>query len=182
MTDRPPPKEEDGPFLARWSRRKTESRDAAQVASEPPAETAPPAPPAEPEPPPELPDPESLTAESDFAPFLRDGVPEALRKAALRKLWATDPAWAKPDVLDIHNLDYSMPKVPGVVRTAWKVGKGYLDKAKPAEETPAEAAPTDTQTGAPPPPQTADDPPRVDPPEPAEDMPPNEETEPSGRI
>jgi hypothetical protein len=35
---------------------------------------------------------ESLTAESDFAAFLREEVPAALRRAALRRAWSLDPA------------------------------------------------------------------------------------------
>jgi hypothetical protein len=58
----------------------------------PPAE--PPAPAAEsitPAESPPLPPIDSLTHESDFTPFLRQGVPAALRNAALRRLWS-DPA------------------------------------------------------------------------------------------
>ncbi|MBX9698840.1 MAG: DUF3306 domain-containing protein, partial [Acetobacteraceae bacterium] len=39
-----------------------------------------------------LPPVESLTAESDLAPFLRPRVPAALRQAALRRIWQLDPA------------------------------------------------------------------------------------------
>lgn len=41
-----------------------------------------------------LPPAESLRADSDYTAFLRRGVPEALRRAALRRAWATDPAIA----------------------------------------------------------------------------------------
>jgi hypothetical protein len=98
-------------FLSRWSRRK---RDAVE---QPLAEAAPDAPlaegtlpeaPAEDQPPPartacpipevpeidpaSLPPVESLTIESDFAQFLRPGVPTLLRNAALRRMWSLDPA------------------------------------------------------------------------------------------
>jgi hypothetical protein len=39
-----------------------------------------------------LPSLDSLTAASDFTAFLRKEVPEALRRAALRKAWSVDPA------------------------------------------------------------------------------------------
>lgn len=39
-----------------------------------------------------LPPVESLTAESDIRAFLRAEVPEALRRAALRRIWTLDPA------------------------------------------------------------------------------------------
>jgi Protein of unknown function (DUF3306) len=84
-------------FLSRWSRRKR----ALGRATAPPS---PPAAPALPEvaPPPDtagpafdpasLPPIESLTTESDFAAFLREEVPAALRRAALRRVWTLDPA------------------------------------------------------------------------------------------
>jgi hypothetical protein len=39
-----------------------------------------------------LPRIEDLTADSDVTGFLRKGVPDVLRKAALRRMWALDPA------------------------------------------------------------------------------------------
>lgn len=39
-----------------------------------------------------LPRLEDLTAESDLSAFLREGVPKALKSAALRKIWSLDPA------------------------------------------------------------------------------------------
>lgn len=39
-----------------------------------------------------LPSIESITAETDIRPFLARGVPSALRHAALRKMWVTDPS------------------------------------------------------------------------------------------
>jgi hypothetical protein len=85
-------------FLARWSRRK---RDEARR----PSDVAPEAAPAEPTAvPPEdeagltpeelaqLPSLDALTAATDLTPFLRAGVPRALRNAALRRMWSVDPA------------------------------------------------------------------------------------------
>lgn len=89
-------------FLSRWSQRK---REALREAERPQApEAPPPAEPAGPEPagadpdtitPEELeslPRPEEITAETDVTAFLRKGVPEVLRNAALRRAWALDPA------------------------------------------------------------------------------------------
>ncbi len=99
-------------FLSRWSRRKR-----GEEVPEPEAEPAPElpamemplaealpveacpveacpveAPPAEPEfDVASLPPIESLTTESDFSVFLKPGVPQALRTAALRKAWTADP-------------------------------------------------------------------------------------------
>lgn len=91
---------DDHNFLARWSRRKRQAQGQ-DVPPDPPAQApgdiaAEPAAAADAELTPEelarLPAPDTLTAETDMMQFLRKGVPEALRKAALRRVWALDPA------------------------------------------------------------------------------------------
>ncbi|HEX9464491.1 MAG TPA: DUF3306 domain-containing protein [Alphaproteobacteria bacterium] len=96
-------------FLSRWSRCKDEARRSARGPAPQPdraAEFAPDvprrradgagAPDAEPALTPQelaaLPKLDELTAASDITGFLRRGVPEALRNAALRKMWMLDPA------------------------------------------------------------------------------------------
>src|SRR6266478_2808255 len=83
-------------FLARWSQRKHEAKqpdhDAPTVNSD-----APSGPVAESDVVQEfdlssLPKLEDMTATTDITAFLRKGVPEHLRNAALRKSWALDPA------------------------------------------------------------------------------------------
>lgn len=90
-------------FFARWSKLK---RGEAPAEALPEAEQAPaPAPAPEraaemAEPPPaepefdlsSLPDIETLSAETDFTAFLHKGVPEALKRQALRRAWSLDPA------------------------------------------------------------------------------------------
>jgi hypothetical protein len=39
-----------------------------------------------------LPPVESISAETDMTAFMRTGVPEALKRAALRRAWSSDPA------------------------------------------------------------------------------------------
>lgn len=92
---------EEAGFLARWSRRKRRLREEpAPPPGEPQAEAAP-VPEPEPEPI-EWPSLDTLTHETDFRSFLRAGVPEAVRHAALRRLWSLDPA-----IRDFTNaLDY----------------------------------------------------------------------------
>ncbi len=131
-------------FARRWSRRKIEERE--EITDPPDDErtevtlTPNPAPPEEE--PPDLPPVESLTAESDFTPFLRDKVPEALRKAALRKLWRSDPVLANLDGLNDYDEDFTGGSLGGIVATAYRVGKGMIDKATEiAEETAPEADP-----------------------------------------
>ncbi len=91
----------DEGFLRRWSRRKQSAAtpQTPEAAPDAPPEggTEQPAaattPPAEEEAidPATLPPIDSLGADSDYTVFLKKGVPEALRIAALRKAWITDP-------------------------------------------------------------------------------------------
>lgn len=83
----------DDGFLTRWSRRKAEAKQAepAPVPLRTPGESDPAAP--EPEIDLDLlPSLEELTEATDITGFLKKGVPEALRNAALRKMWETDVA------------------------------------------------------------------------------------------
>jgi hypothetical protein len=83
-------------FLARWSQRKQEAKqpehDAPVAEVNLPTEQI-----GASEPEPEfdlssLPKLEDITSSTDITAFLRDGVPEHLRNAALRKSWALDPS------------------------------------------------------------------------------------------
>jgi hypothetical protein len=111
-------------FLARWSRRKLEvrrqDRDPAPLEAPAPEARAPdemPAQETEPELTPEeieaLPPVEELTADSDFRLFLRKGVPERLKNAALRRMWALDPS-IRDHVGDARDYAYDW-NVPGGV-------------------------------------------------------------------
>lgn len=85
--------EQDGKgFLSRWSQRKAEARrqEVAEPAAAEPEQAEAELPDADD--PLSLPSVEDLNEASDFTPFLRKGVPEGLRKAALRKLWVTEPS------------------------------------------------------------------------------------------
>ena len=91
--------DQDKSFLARWSQRKQEAKqpEPNQDAPTAAASDVPSAPVAEVEAEPEfdlssLPKLEELTETTDITAFLRKGVPEHLRNAALRKSWALDPA------------------------------------------------------------------------------------------
>jgi hypothetical protein len=90
--------EGDKGFLARWSQRKREAKQPEEKPAAPATERVESAPaPETEEAAPEfdlssLPKLEELTGTSDITAFLRKGVPEHLRNAALRKSWALDPA------------------------------------------------------------------------------------------
>lgn len=94
-------KGDDQNFLSRWSQRKREAKqpDSDSAAVKPAEEVAelPPAPIAGSDAEEEfdlssLPKLEDVTETTDITGFLRKGVPESLRNAALRKSWALDPA------------------------------------------------------------------------------------------
>ena len=103
----------------------------------------------------ELPDIDSLDKDSDFSAFLRQGVPEEIRRQALRVLWRSDPVLANLDGLNDYDEDFTgIRTVADAVRTAYRVGKGYLDDGDEAEATdqaaaaeekaePADAAPSE---------------------------------------
>ena len=85
-------KSEDKNFLSRWSARKSAVR-AREVADPDVAPQVPSTPePPEPVNPAALPSVDDLTEDSDYTVFLRKGVPDTMRKAALRKLWVTEPS------------------------------------------------------------------------------------------
>ncbi|MGM3273847.1 DUF3306 domain-containing protein [Ralstonia sp. 24A2] len=109
----------DESFLSRWSRRKTaERRGEPEPEAAPPVEVVPapavvqepvPAEPAPDAPPPlTLEDAAKLTPANDFAPFVARGVDEAVKRAALKKLFA-DPHFNVMDGLDTYIDDYSQP-------------------------------------------------------------------------
>lgn len=107
----------DESFLGRWSRRKTEAKSGASPAPQPavpsqehasdpaampvPTDAAPAQPPA-------LPELDSLTPESNFAPFMARGVDPSLKGRALKMLFG-DPALYPMDGLDVYIDDYSKP-------------------------------------------------------------------------
>lgn len=115
----------DDAFLSRWSRRKHEARRAEAPAPEPLAAPEPDAgaaaaasaagegSAAEAPLPPDLPAVEEITPETDLAAFFREGVPEALRNAALRRMWSLDPA-IRDFVGDARDYAYDW-NVPGGV-------------------------------------------------------------------
>ena len=122
---------DDKSFLARWSQRKHEAKQPDQDA--PIANSdAPSGPVAESDAAQEfdlssLPKLEDMTATTDITAFLRKGVPEHLRNAALRKSWALDPAirnYVNPA------LDYAYDwNTPGGVPGSSEIGTG-MDVAR----------------------------------------------------
>lgn len=83
-------------FLSRWSRLK---RAEGEQQAEPPARI-------EDEAAPALPPIDQVTPESDFAPFMHPKVADALRRVALKKLFA-DPHFNVPDLNEAFSGDWT---------------------------------------------------------------------------
>jgi hypothetical protein len=143
-------------FLSRWSRRKHAARKGdALPGAEPALPSAAAMPvtgasssPAAPEPgkdPKPLPPLESLTAESDFSPFMNKDVDPGLRRQALKTLFR-DPRHNVMDGLDVYIDDFSKPDpIPpewlGKLNQMAHLGDYKPPEAKSdAEEAPAEEA------------------------------------------
>lgn len=145
--------------LSRWSRRKAETRagrggatpEMREENADQPVDAAKPGEPGHDAPeqetlPPDLPDIDTLTAESDFTAFMKEGVPRALRRQALRKLWASDPVFNVIDGLEEYGEDYTdAASVIKGMKSAWEVGKGYPKEEKPEPSPEAAESVTDEE-------------------------------------
>jgi hypothetical protein len=152
----------DKGFLARWSQRKQEAKQPEPTPDAPVGEgvesSGSPAPQGE-DVTPEfdlstLPKLEELTESTDITAFLRKGVPEHLRNAALQKSWALDPAirnYVNPA------LEYAYDwNAPGGVPGGGELGAG-VDVARlvsqimgePAADTTNSASSADEAAGSP---------------------------------
>lgn len=122
--------------LSRWSQRKLAARDGDAVEEAVDERKPPEAPPPAAETP-VLPSIESLDAQSDYTAFLSKDVPEALTRAALRKLWTSDPVFANLDGLNHYDDDYNViDKAISIAQTGYHPEWGYLGQGED-EEAPA---------------------------------------------
>jgi Protein of unknown function (DUF3306) len=151
-------------FLTRWSRLKRRAQgeacaggacsgkarpavDAATRPSDSPARSAHDAPDAQPQiDKPQaraLPSIETLGKDSDYTPFMRADVPDALRNAALRKLWQSDPVFANLDGLVDYAEDFGAGfALGGAVATVYRVLDGMPDPLEETPPQPADSAPS----------------------------------------
>lgn len=143
----------DESFLSRWSRRKAEAANANPVPEPPAHRTAPVQAPAEAVTRdetnaarmPTLEDVARLApgaADTDLSPFVARGVDEAVKRAALKKLFA-DPHFNLMDGLDVYIADFnkSVPLQPEVL-AALRHARDLLDATRATEEpAPPEALP-----------------------------------------
>jgi len=91
----------------------------------------------------DLPDPDSLAPGDDVRAFMARAVPERLRRRALRRLWAANPALANLDALVDYGEDYTdAARVVADMQTAYRVGRGFVREVEAvAAAGPEPAAP-----------------------------------------
>jgi len=96
---------------------------------------------------PTLDDVAALAADGDYAPFIARGADPAVRRAALRKLFA-DPHFATTDGLDIYMGDYTLasPMTPAML-AALAHARSTLDPA-PLWRTDEPLSASDSETGS----------------------------------
>ena len=142
--------EPDDKFLSRWSRRKAEAQSA-EPAPSPDASTDQTAGTDAEQTPDEaaivadLPDIDSLDKDSDFSAFMKQGVPQALRRQALRKLWKVNPVFGILDGMNEYDEDFTITTAIGEsVKTIYQVGKGMVRE----EEEPVTAEAADVESEA----------------------------------
>jgi hypothetical protein len=93
----------------------------------------------------DLPDPDTMEPGDDFSAFMRNAVPERLRRRALRKLWLSNPLLANVDGLIDYGEDFTdSAQVIENLSTTYQVGKGMLthvlEMERQAEEAEKKAA------------------------------------------
>lgn len=87
-----------------------------------------------------LPPVESLVEGSDFTPFLKDGVPEFMKRKALRMLWRASPFFNLRDGLNDYDEDFNIiDKVIDEMVGNYKVGRGHLSEEELRDMMPEEA-------------------------------------------
>lgn len=92
---------------------------------------------------------DSLNYKSDYTQFMKQGVPEAVRRRALRMLWQSNPILANIDGLNDYDEDFTDAALAvKVLTSSYKPGLGYLteeeriasysEEARKAGEQPSE--------------------------------------------
>jgi len=65
----------------------------------------------------------------DFSIFMKRGVPDVLRKKALKKFFNSNPVLANLDGLNDYDEDFNNP-LHMVYKSSWDVGRGFLTEAE----------------------------------------------------
>ncbi len=132
---------EDKGFAERWSKRKVAARESEADAVPLPEEEISPAVQETDE---ELlseedfddVDFDALDKSSDYTRFIKANVPAAIQKKALRKLWGSDPVFEVLDGMNDYDEDFTGNGLAGkVLKTAYKVGRGFLNDEDEPDKT-----------------------------------------------
>lgn len=87
-----------------------------------------------------LPPLESLNGDSDFTPFMREGVPEFIKRKAMRILWRANPLFSFRDEMNDYDEDYNV--VHQIIDSSfgsYQVGRGHLSEEELQNMMPEEA-------------------------------------------
>lgn len=85
----------------------------------------------------DLPPLDGLTKDSDYTPFLQAGIPDIIKRKALRLLWRRDPFFNLRDGLNEYDDDYTIINTAISELTGnYKVGRGYLSDQELRDMTP----------------------------------------------
>lgn len=77
---------------------------------------------------------DTLNYDSDYGRFMKEGVPETIRRRALKQLYRSNPILANVDGLNDYDDDFTDAALAvEVLQTAYKVGRGYLTDEDIAE-------------------------------------------------
>lgn len=131
---------DDEPFLSRWSRQKR-SRPQPAAPATPATNKELPLDPST------LPNIDDLTEGSDFAAFMQKGVPEALQRLALRRMWSLEPSIR--DFVEVAENQWDFNAPGGVYGLFQEVEPGtdisvWLAQATSSVLPPEKAADTDS--------------------------------------
>lgn len=71
---------------------------------------------------------DELDSDSDYSVFLKEGVPELLKKRAMSVLWRSNPVFANVDGLVDYDDDFGSPDLlMKTFKSAYQAGRGYLE-------------------------------------------------------
>lgn len=87
-----------------------------------------------------LPPLESLNGDSDFTPFMREGVPEFIKRKAMRILWRANPLFGFRDEMNDYDEDYNV--VHQIIDSnfgSYQVGRGHLSEEELQDMMPEDA-------------------------------------------
>lgn len=89
---------------------------------------------------------EALDKSSDYTRFVKANVPAAIQQKALRKLWDSDSVFEVLDGMNDYDEDFTGDGLAGkAFKTAYKVGRGFLDAEEDDDDDDVDVAETETK-------------------------------------